>query len=280
MVLNVRTARLGWLAAGIIGMATTAALGADAAGPRYTGYTNALDQFFWSGGPIVWVIQFPLSIVMVSLAIHYALVIRRGTIIPGEIRQQVQGLVEQRQYREALEFTGAEPSMFSYVVHYSLTAAAGGYAAMRKAMDEAVEERTTKMLRRVEYMNMIGAVSPMIGLFGTTYGIILALNELVLARGTPEPAQLAGAISTALVCTFWGLMTAIPALMLFAIFRNRVDGLAADCALAVEDLLGVIQPATSRAAPAAPASKATAPAKAEAGAGRPPVAQRLDEGGA
>ena len=138
--------------------------------------------------------------------------------------------------------------MFSHVVHYSLTAASGGYVAMRKAMDEAVEERTTKLLRKVEYMNMIGAVSPMIGLFGTTYGIILALNELVLARGTPEPAQLAGAISTALVCTFWGLMTAIPALMLFAIFRNRVDGLAADCALAAEDLLGMIQPIGSRSA--------------------------------
>jgi hypothetical protein len=103
----------------------------------------------------------------------------------------------------------------------------------------------------------------------------------VLARGTPEPAQLAGAISTALVCTFWGLMTAIPALMLFAIFRNRVDGLAAECALAAEDLLGMIQPIGSRSA-AAPQSKpaAPAPAKAEVGAARPPIAQRLDEAGA
>jgi biopolymer transport protein ExbB len=270
------------MAAGIIGITSTAAMAADAAGPHYGGYANALDQFFWSGGGIVWFIQFPLSIVMVSLAIHYALVIRRGTMVPEEVRQQVQSLVEQRQYREALEFTGAEPSMFSHVVHYSLTAASGGYVAMRKAMDEAVEERTTKLLRKVEYMNMIGAVSPMIGLFGTTYGIILALNEMVLARGTPEPAQLAGAISTALVCTFWGLMTAIPALMLFAIFRNRVDGLAADCALAAEDLLGMIQPIGGKPA-AAPQAKPAAPApgaKTEAGAGRPPVAQRLDEAGA
>ena len=277
---KVRAAQQGWLAAGIIGLTGTAAMAADQAGAHYGGYTNALDQFFWSGGGIVWFIQFPLSIVMVSLAIHYALVIRRGTMVPEEVRQQVQGLIEQRQYREALEFTGAEPSMFSHVVHYSLTAASGGYVAMRRAMDEGVEERTTKLLRKVEYMNMIGAVSPMIGLFGTTYGIILALNEMVLARGTPEPAQLAGAISTALVCTFWGLMTAIPALMLFAIFRNRVDGLAADCALAAEDLLGMIQPIGGKPA-AAPQPKPAAPApKVEAGAARPPVAQRLDEAGA
>ncbi len=278
MIGNVRTARLCGAGALLVGLFSSVAAAADPA-PTYGGYTNALEQFFWSGGGIVWFIQFPLSIVMVSLAFHYALIFRRGTIMPDEIRQQVQALIEQRQYREALEFTGAEPSMFSYIVHYALSSASGGYAAMRKALDEAVEERTTKMLRRVEYMNMIGAVSPMIGLFGTTYGIILALNELVLARGTPEPAQLAGAISTALVCTFWGLMTAIPALMLFAIFRNRVDGLAADCALAAEDLLGAIQPVNRPAAPAAPAP-ARQPAKAEASAGRPPVAQRLDEAGA
>jgi biopolymer transport protein ExbB len=277
---KLRASRQVWLAASIIGIAGSAALAADVTA-QYTGYTNALDQFFWSGGGIVWFVQFPLSIVMVSLAIHYALVIRRGTMIPDDVQRQVHGLIEQRQYREALEFTAAEPSMFSHVVHYSLTAAAGGYNAMRKAMDEAVEERTTKLLRKVEYMNMIGAVSPMIGLFGTTYGIILALNELVLARGTPEPAQLAGAISTALVCTFWGLMTAIPALMLFAIFRNRVDGLAAECALAAEDLLGIIQPIGSRSS-AAPAHKpaASAPAKTEAGAARQPAEQRPNEAGA
>jgi len=282
MVCNIRAARLCGLGAAVIGIVSAVAAAADEA-PRYTGYTNALDQFFVSGGFIVWFIQLPLSIVMVSLAIHYALVIRRGTIVPPEVRQQVQSLIEQRQYREALEFTGAEPSMFSYVMHYALTAAGtGGYAAMRKAMDEAVEERTTRLLRKVEYMNMIGAVSPMIGLFGTTYGIILALNELVLARGTPEPAQLAGAISTALVCTFWGLLTAIPALALFAVFRNRVDGLAAECALAAEDLLSMIQPGARPAAQApsaAPRPSAQPAAKPDVPAGRPPVAQRLDEAG-
>ncbi len=199
--------------------------------------------------------------------------------MPLEVREQVQQMIEQRQYREALEFTSAEPSMFSYVVHSAMAAATGGAAAMRRALDEAVEERTTKLLRRVEYMNMIGAISPMLGLFGTTYGIILALNELVLARGTPEPAQLAGAIGTALVCTFWGLMTAIPALAMFAIFRNRTDGLAAECALAAEDLLGAIHAANRpghSAASRQPAAAEKEPAKSGV---RPAVAQKVEENG-
>jgi biopolymer transport protein ExbB len=275
MIGNIRRTRLYWMSAGLVCLLSTVAMAADA--PQTGGYTSALEQFFTSGGFIVEFIQFPLSIIMVALAVQLALQIRRATIVPPEIRQQVQSMIEQRQYRETLEFTAAEPSMFSYVVHSMLSAAAGGPAAMRNALDEAVEERTTRILRRVEYMNMIGAVSPMLGLFGTTYGIILALNELVLARGTPEPAQLAGAIATALVCTFWGLMTAIPALALFAVYRNRTDGLAAECALAAEDLLGVIQ----QAGKPAPAAQRPAPGKPEPAAGksgiRPQVAQRLDE---
>lgn len=276
MIGTVRTTRMGWMVAGLVAMFGATAMAQDASA-QYGGYTNALDQFFWSGGGIVVYIQFPLSIIMVALAVQLALMIRRATIIPVEVRLQVQNMIEQRQYRETLEFTGVEPSMFSYVVHSALSAAPGGAGAMRKALDEAVEERTTKVLRRVEYMNMIGAVSPMLGLFGTTYGIILALNELVLARGTPEPAQLAGAIATALVCTFWGLMTAIPALAMFAIFRNRTDSLAAECALAAEDLLSSIQPANKPAAAQRPAGHSE-PAAGKSGV-RPPVAQRMDENG-
>lgn len=264
-----------WMGTGFVALLSGAALAQAPEG----GYTSALDQFFWSGGGIVIYVQFPLSIIMVALAVQLALMLRRTTICPMEVRQQVQSMIEQRQYREILEFTAAEPSMFSYVVHSALSAATGGAVAMRKALDEAVEERTTKFLRRVEYMNMIGAISPMLGLFGTTYGIILALNELVLARGTPEPAQLANAIAIALVCTFWGLMTAIPALAMFAIFRNRTDGLAAECALAAEEMLGSIQPAGK--APAAPTGPKAPPSKTEPPAGqsgvRPPIAKRLDD---
>lgn len=258
------------LMAGLIGLGGTAAWAQDAASNG--GYTSALDQFFTSGGIIVWFVQFPMSIVMVALAVHYVIGIRRSTLLPEEVHQQIQGLLEQRQYREALEFTATEPSMLSGAMHAALSAAGGGFAAMQRSLDDSVDERVGKLLRKIEIMNIIGNIAPMIGLFGTIYGMILAFNQLVLAGGSPDPAKLAGAISTALVTTFWGLLTAIPALSVFAFFRNRIDGLAAECAVVAEDLLGMIQP--SKPGPA-PAPK-TEPAAAKSGI-RPPVAQRLDD---
>ena len=95
-------------------------------------------------------------------------------------------------------------------------------------------------MRRIEWLNLIGNISPMIGLFGTVTGMIQAFYELVeisAAGGVTNAAQLADAISLALVTTFWGLAIAIPALAAFAILRNRIDALAADCWLVADQLL-------------------------------------------
>ena len=62
----------------------------------------------------------------------------------------------------------------------------------------------------------------MAGLFGTVYGMILAFQSIVSAGGNADPVLLAGGIGTALVTTFWGLVVAIPALMGYAVVRNRI----------------------------------------------------------
>jgi biopolymer transport protein ExbB len=115
-----------------------------------------------------------------------------------------------------------------------------GRDAARAAVDEAVEERATKLFRRIEYLNVIGNVSPMIGLLGTVLGMIQAFNRIFAAGGgMPDAGKLAGDIAVALVTTFWGLIIAIPALTTFAIFRNRIDAFAAECIKLCDGLLGL-----------------------------------------
>jgi biopolymer transport protein ExbB len=68
----------------------------------------------------------------------------------------------------------------------------------------------------------------MIGLFGTVYGMIVAFQAVAASGGQADPALLAGGIGTALVTTFWGLIVAVPALLAYALLRNRVDAVLAD----------------------------------------------------
>ncbi len=128
---------------------------------------------------------------------------------------------------------------------------------MERALEESLEDRSAKLVRKIEYLNVIGNVSPMIGLFGTVYGMIRLFASIRAAGAIPEPAIIADDISIALVTTFWGLAVAIPALSAFAIFRNRVDVLTAECALTCEKLLAVFKPSSE-----APSGKAAPTAAA------------------
>jgi biopolymer transport protein ExbB len=197
----------------------------------------------WPGGGYIGLILWGLSIVTLAIIIQYFITIRRGSVIPDLVRQQIQGLFENKQYREAIEVTATEPSMLSHVVHAALTEAAHGYVAMERAMEEAAEEKTTHLLRRIEWLNLIGNVSPMLGLLGTVWGMINAFMEIVKARGIPSPDKLAYSIGIALVTTLLGLAIAIPSLAVFAVMRNRIDALSAEAMMASEELIATFRPA-------------------------------------
>jgi len=116
---------------------------------------------------------------------------------------------------------------------------------MERAMEEAAEERTTKMLRDIEWLNLIGNIGPMLGLLGTVWGMIGAFFTIVQA-GAPDPGQLAGDIGVALVTTLLGLGVSIPALSIFSIMRNRIDGLSSTSMLACQELISTFRPAAKR----------------------------------
>ncbi len=217
--------------------------------------SRAFDHFVTRGGWITWFTLIPLSVVAMALAIEHAVTIRRKTIIPPESVEQLKALLDQRNYTEAVRFSSEDPTVVSYVTHAGLVEAIHGYAAMERALEEAVEERTARLMRKIEYLNVIGNVAPMLGLFGTIYGMIGMFVSISESGGIPVAARVAEDLGVALITTFWGLLIAIPSLSVFALFRNRIDLLMAECATAADRLLGVFKPQLSD-----PARAAGAPA--------------------
>ena len=195
-----------------------------------------------TGGKTIGYIIWAISIVTVALIIRYMTMIRRGTILPLLMHQQIQEMFENKEYRDAIDVTASDPSFLGYVVHAALAEAAHGYPAMERAMEEASEERTTKLLRGLEWLNLIGNIGPMLGLLGTVWGMINVFFKIVAKGGMPNPAELAGGIGVALVTTLLGLSVAIPALAAYAIFRNRIDALTSEAMVASQDLISNFRP--------------------------------------
>jgi biopolymer transport protein ExbB len=118
----------------------------------------------------------------------------------------------------------------------------------------------------MEFLNVLGAVGPMIGLFGTVYGMIAAFYTIVDKGGQPNPADLAAGIATALVTTFWGLIVGIPAVAAVTLIRARIDANTVEGIMQAENLIGQFAPGKKLTA----ASGAAAPAPAAGSAAATP----------
>lgn len=199
------------------------------------------DFFVVKGGWIAYIIIM-LSVVAMALTIEHCISIRRATIVPAEAAARVQQLIEEKEYLDAIRFTAEDPSMMGYVLNAGLLDASNGFAAMERAVEESLDERSARLFRKIEFLNIIGNVSPMIGLFGTVYGMILLFAEIHAAGALPGARVVADRMAIALITTFWGLAVAIPSLSVYAIFRNRIDVLSAECALIVDRILSVFGP--------------------------------------
>ncbi len=198
-------------------------------------------QFVVSGGPIVWFVLLPMSLVMVFLAVEHGLTIRRKKLLPSGIGEQIIEIVQQFGPRQLEARIADRGDFVSIAVVKAVTQGKDDWFRMRSLLAESLQEQAGGLLRRIEWLNLIGNVSPMVGLFGTVFGMIKLFNAIVMAGGQPQPSQLADGISVALVTTFWGLFIAIPALAIHGVFRNRIETLANDAVVEAENIVPEIR---------------------------------------
>lgn len=182
-----------------------------------------------------------LSIVTLSLIISSALRLRMNAFVPVVTVNRIREMIEQRQFKELIDYTETDPSFVARSLNPALKRAPS-FPAMKEAMETAVGEQTADQFRKIEYLNIIGNLGPLLGLLGTVLGMITAFSAMKAAGGSADPSVLAGGISKALAHTFMGLFLAVPSLAAFGVLRTLVDRLTIRGALVAEELLLMIRP--------------------------------------
>ena len=111
------------------------------------------------------------------------------------------------------------------VIKAGIESAKLGADQIRNAIDEATLKVIPKLEKRTNYLATIGNVATLIGLMGTIYGLILSFA----AVGRPgidaaeKSTLLAGGISAAMYTTLSGLMVAVPAIVIFSLFKSKTQ---------------------------------------------------------
>ena len=182
-----------------------------------------------------------LSIVALALVIDHVWTIRASVLMPPQLADKVQAALAAGQYGQADQFCRLQPSVLAAVLEAGIAEVDGGWPASEKAMEDMIAEQSARLFRKIEYLSVIGNIAPMLGLLGTVIGMVVAFRQVAITQGAARAADLAEGIYLALVTTVEGLIVAIPALGVFAIFRNRVDQLVAEVAYASQHAFGPIR---------------------------------------
>ncbi len=83
-----------------------------------------------------------------------------------------------------------DESFLGQVLSAGLAKLSSGYDKAIEAMQEVGEEENMKLEHRLSYMALIGTISPMVGLFGTVYGMIASFDVFANAGGQPKPDRI------------------------------------------------------------------------------------------
>lgn len=116
----------------------------------------------------------------------------------------------------------------------------GGIENVERALNRASTSQITELEARVSFLGTVGNVAPFVGLFGTVMGILSAFNEIA-DKGNATLSTVAAPIGNALFATAAGLFAAIPAVVAYNSFVNRIKIFDTEMANFSSDFLNIVK---------------------------------------
>ncbi len=236
-----------WLGVFGFSMTVLAQEGAEsvAEAPANTNFIELLKQGGWAMWPLGL-----FSMASVGLMIYNGIMIQPKKFLQPEITTQIGQAMEELDLDRARDLCTSNPGPVTNIVGSGLNRIADGHIEMIQ-VDKALEESSTAELSGpfvlINYLSVIGAVAPMVGLLGTVSGMVKAFRA-ISQGGLGDPGVLANNISEALVTTASGLVVAIPSLIAFYFFKNKYGKISAQVGKIVGDLFFNLMVAVRRSA--------------------------------
>ncbi|MDA3874214.1 MAG: MotA/TolQ/ExbB proton channel family protein [Kiritimatiellae bacterium] len=190
-----------------------------------TGGSNALVEKLRGSGK-TGVALFLISVVGFSFAFERIYNLRKSNITPPGLAGQADKLWNSGDF-EGIKKLGAQSHSTLGRVLIEIVEHRDSPRSDVTTMAEDVASREMRYHLQWAYpLAVVATISPLLGLFGTVYGMIGAFESVALAGEMGDPSIMAGDISFALITTALGLVIAVPALSCYHFFRIRTNMLA------------------------------------------------------
>jgi biopolymer transport protein ExbB len=187
-----------------------------------------------------WPIWFLLaaSIIALALIIERSVSLREKRIVPPTLFEQVVGVYRRQGVSDEVLDRLAKDSPLGTVLAAGLRNHKSSRYVMKEAIEEAGRAVAHDLERFLTTLGTIATAAPLLGLFGTVIGMIEIFGSQ--SPGSANPQQLAHGISIALYNTAFGIAIAIPSLIFYRHYKNKVDTLVVEMELQASKLVDMI----------------------------------------
>ncbi len=203
-------------------------------------YTTVVG-FFQDGGPFM----YPIAVV---LGIGFAIALERYFYLMNQLRinrrdfARILPLLKQRRQRELIDVTKKSSSAVARIIADGINRRSSSRrrSDIEYAMEEGLLEILPNIERRTPYLATFANIATLLGLLGTIIGLIAAFTAVANADPAEKATLLSQSISIAMNTTAFGLMVAIPLLLLHSVLQSKTSSIVESLEIAVVKFLNLM----------------------------------------
>jgi biopolymer transport protein ExbB len=183
-------------------------------------------RFFQGGGEMM----YPIAVVLVigvAIAIERYIVLTYTALQNRMLWNSIAPSLQQGDFRKAVQLTAKSKAAIAQILSYGLAriASAKRRDDIEKAMEESLMDIVPKLEKRTHYLATFANLATLLGLLGTVVGLINAFAAVATVNPADKANLLSASISVAMNCTAFGLMTAVPLLVIHAVLQTKTTEL-------------------------------------------------------
>ena len=212
-------------------------------------FFNMIVRFFQGGGAMM----YPIAVVLVvgaAIAIERYIVLTHTSMRNRSLWNEIAPLLAQGNFKGAVQITGRSESAIGQILSYGLAriSSARNRDDIEKAMEESLMDVVPRLEKRTHYLATFANLATLLGLLGTVVGLINAFAAVATVNPADKANLLSASISVAMNCTAFGLMTAVPLLVIHAVLQTKTTELVDSLEMASVKFLNAVTERTAAAA--------------------------------
>ena len=204
-------------------------------------FFGAIIRFFQGGGEMM----YPIAIVLVigvAIAIERYMYLTYTSLRNRSLWNEVAPLLAQGNFRQAVQVTSKSNAAIGQILSYGLARVQSARRRddIEKAMEESLMDIVPRLEKRTHYIATFANLSTLLGLLGTVIDLINAFAAVSTVTPAEKANLLSASISVAMNCTAFGLMTAVPLLLIHAVLQTKTTELIDSLEMASVKFLNAI----------------------------------------